>query len=65
MQEFARHFVREKLGTWICVEAAELNLPAGRMQVAVGTRFIRGTQFRGVDLAELLEEHYGRTRPSS
>jgi hypothetical protein len=35
------------------------------MQVAVGTRFIRGTRFMGVDVAELLEEHYDRTRPSS
>jgi hypothetical protein len=65
MQDFATRFVREKLGVWTCVEPAELNLPAGRMQVAVGTRFIRGTQFMGVDVAELLEEHYGRTRPNS
>lgn len=65
MQDFARRFVREKLGVWICVQPAELNLPAGRLQVAVGTRFIRGTQFMGVDVAELLEKHYGRTRPNS
>jgi hypothetical protein len=65
MQDFATRFVREQLGVWTCVEPAELNLPAGRMQVAVGTRFIRGTPFMGVDVAELLEEHYGRTQPSS
>ena len=65
MQQLARCFLREKPGIWICVEPAELNLPAGRMQVAVGTRFIRGTRFMGVDVAELLEEHYDRTRPSS
>jgi hypothetical protein len=57
--------VREKLGVWTCVEPAELNLPAGRMQVAPGTRLIRGTQFMGVDVAQLLEEHYHRLRANS
>ena len=65
MQDFATRFVREKLGVWTCVEPAELNLPAGRMQVAAGTRFIRGTPFMGVDVAQLLEEHYDRTRRAS
>ena len=65
MQDFARSFVREKLGVWTCVEPAELNLPVGRMQVAPGTRFIRGTQFMGVDVAQLLEEHYERLRANS
>jgi hypothetical protein len=65
MQDFARRFVRHELGVWVCVQPAELNLPAGRMQVAVGTRFIRGTQFMGVDVAQLLEEHYDRTRQAS
>ena len=64
MQDFARRFVREKLGVWTCVEPAELSLPAGRMQVAPGTRFVLGTQFMGVDLAELLEEHYRRNQPN-
>jgi len=64
MQDLARYFVREKIGVWICVEPAELNVPAGRLQVAVGTRSVRGTQFMGVDLAELLEEHYRRNQPN-
>jgi len=65
MQEMARCFVREEPGVWICVQPAELNVQTGRMQVAVGTRFVRGTRFMGVDVAELLEEQHRRTRPSS
>lgn len=65
MQDFARRFVRETPGVWTCVEPAELNSPAGRMQVAPGTRFIRGTRFMGVDVAQLLEEHYNRMRANS
>ena len=56
MQNFAKSFVREQDGTWRCVEPAELDLPTGRIQVAVGMRFTPGTRFMGVDLARLLEE---------
>ena len=63
MHALARKFVREKDGTWLCVEAAELALPTGRIQVAVGTRFTRGTRFMGVDVAQLLEEY--ERRPTS
>jgi hypothetical protein len=59
-----RKFVREGHGVWVCVEAGELWLPAGRIQVAVGSRFTRGTRFMGVDLAEMLEEHYDRHKPA-
>lgn len=62
MHAFTRKFVRERDGVWMCVEAAELTLPAGRIQVAVGTRFTRGTRFMGVDVALLLDEHYDRPR---
>jgi hypothetical protein len=65
MQEFARRFVREHNGAWLCVEAAELTLPSGRIQVAIGTRFTTGTRFMGVDVARLLEEHYRGTAPIS
>jgi hypothetical protein len=49
-------FVREQDGAWVCVQAAELQLPSGRIQVAVGTRFAPGTRFMGVDIVRLLEE---------
>ena len=65
MQEFARRFVRELEGVWLCVEAAELMLPGGRIQVAIGTRFTLGTRYMGVDVARLLEEHHGRIRSTS
>jgi hypothetical protein len=40
------------------MEPATLNLPSGRIQVAPGTRFTRGTDFMGVDLAKLLDEFH-------
>jgi hypothetical protein len=62
MEAFIKNFVREGSGEWRCVEAAELQLAVGRIQVAPGTRFTRGTKFMGVDLALLLEEHHVRRR---
>ena len=62
---FVRKFVRENDGVWRCVEAGELVLPAGRIQVAIGTRFTRGTRFMGVDVAQLLDEHYERHKPAA
>ena len=58
METFIKNFIREGSGTWRCVEAAELQLAMGRIQVAPGTRFTVGTIFMGVDLAALLEEHH-------
>ena len=63
MHAFIRKFVRERDGVWTCVEAGEVELPAGRIQVAVGTRFTRGTRFMGVDVALLLDEHYKQHKP--
>ena len=63
MQNFYRSFLREKYGGWLCTEPAELELPSGRIQVAVGTRFTRGTRYMGVDVATLLEEHRLRHSP--
>ena len=56
MQNFAKSFVRDEDGGWRCIAPATLDLPTGRIQVAVGTRFTPGTHFMGVDLARLLEE---------
>ena len=58
MEKFIKHFVREGRGVWACVEPAEFNLPGGRIQVTPGSRFVHGTRFMGVDLAELLEEQH-------
>ena len=56
MRDLKKDFVRERDGAWVCVQATELVLPSGRIQVAVGTRFTPGTRFMGVDLARLLED---------
>jgi hypothetical protein len=62
METFIKQFVREGNGAWRCVEAAELQLAVGRIQVAPGTRFTKGTIFMGVDVAALLEEHHAKSR---
>jgi hypothetical protein len=36
VQNFYQSFVRETDGGWLCTEPAELELPSGRIQVAVG-----------------------------
>ena len=58
MQKFIKHFVRERQGVWSCVEAVEVHLPHGRIQVSPGTRFTLGSTFMGVEVAQLLEEQY-------
>jgi hypothetical protein len=60
MEEFIHNFVREADGSWLCVRPAEAVLASGRIQVAPGSRFTRGTRFMGVDLAELLDLAYRR-----
>jgi hypothetical protein len=58
MDEFIKHFRREGPGDWVCIEAATLLLPQGRIQVAPGTRFTIGTKFMNIELARVLEERY-------
>lgn len=55
MERFIKKFVREGAGVWACIEPAELQLPLGRIQVAPGTRFTRGSTFMGVEVAKLLD----------
>jgi len=62
MQEFIKHFNRESSGIWTCISKADFNGPNGRIQVTVGSRFMRGTNFMGVDLAKWLEEQYKKNR---
>ena len=62
MEEFIKHFRRESAGGWVCEEAATLDLPQGRVQVAPGTRLVIGTRFMNVDLARMLDAEYSRGR---
>ena len=58
MEEMMKHFLRIEPGKWTCVRSGEFQSPTGRIQVSVGTTFIRGTLFMGYDLAEALDEFY-------
>jgi hypothetical protein len=60
MQNFIKHFRRESAGVWVCVDAATLQLPEGRVQVAPGSRFTLGTKFMNIELAAILEREYQR-----
>ncbi|MEA3192776.1 MAG: hypothetical protein QOD26_1109 [Betaproteobacteria bacterium] len=60
MGDFINHFVRDDSGAWRCIQPAELDVATGRIQVAPGTIFTPGTQFMGIDLAGMLEEHHRR-----
>lgn len=62
LHKFIKHFRREKAGVWVCEEPATLNLPQGRIQAACGARFVIGTTFMNVDLAELLDAEYSRQK---
>ena len=58
MKDFIRHFVRIEPGKWTCVRDGEFQGPNGRIQVTIGSTFAKGTNFMGIDMAELLEEQY-------
>ena len=62
-EEFITHFEREQNGAWRCVSPAEVTLPAGRIQVAEGTRIMSGTIFMGVDIVKCLDEELDRLSP--
>ena len=62
MEEMMKHFRRIEPGKWTCVRSGEFQSPTGRIQVAVGTTFTRGTMFMGYDVARALDEHYDHTR---
>jgi hypothetical protein len=65
MNELRKDFQRDHDGAWVCVNATEIVLPSGRIQIAVGTRFTPGTRFMGVDLARLLEDGQASTSGSA
>jgi hypothetical protein len=47
MDELIKHFLRVEAGKWICVMSGEFQSPTGRIQLAVGSTFTRGTMFMG------------------
>ena len=62
MQTFYKAFFRHPDGSWTCIAPATLEHPRGRIQVAQGTHFTRGTSFMGIDLVDWLEtEHRERS----
>jgi hypothetical protein len=62
--DLTKHFIRDAYGRWTCIEPAVFELPTGRIEVAPGTRLVRGTKFMGVDLAEFLDKQLeARRRP--
>jgi hypothetical protein len=65
VRDFIKHFVRDKYGAWHCISPADIDLPKGRVQVTPGTVFTRGTKFMNVDLAELLEAEYIKSKDHS
>ena len=60
MADFMRHFVRQPGGGWMCILEGEFEGPEGRIQVTLGSVFMPGTIFMGVDLSQWLDEQSGR-----
>lgn len=56
MKDVIEAFRRDADGSWTCVAPADFNGPTGRIQVAPGARFTRGTIFMGIELAAWLDE---------
>jgi len=56
VETLLKNFVRDGEGRWTCFEHAELDTPAGRIEVTPGTTFIRGIKFMNCDVAALLDE---------
>jgi len=55
MRSFSESFARAADGSWRCIAPTALQGPAGRIEVAPGSTFSRGTNVMGVDLAEFLD----------
>jgi hypothetical protein len=59
-EQLRRAFERAADGSWRCIAPARIDHPAGRIEVAQGTRLFPGGRFMGVDLAAWLEENLGK-----
>jgi hypothetical protein len=58
MDKFIKRFRAASRARGFAWNRRRLLLPEGRIQVAVGTRLTRGTNFMGIDLAAMLEDHH-------
>ena len=56
MRDFMKSFVRDHSGGWRCIAPANIQLPAGRIQVTPGSVFMKGTRLGNIDLASILDE---------
>lgn len=56
MADYITSLRRERGGVWVCLEPVTIEHPKGRIQVAPGSSFCKGTDFMGVDLAAWLDE---------
>ena len=59
MKNVLKAFRRDLDGSWTCIAPADFDGPNGRIQVAPGARFTRGTVFMGVELVSWLDEQVG------
>jgi hypothetical protein len=60
VKNLMKAFRREPDGSWTCIAPADFDGPNGRIQVAPGARFTRGTVFMGVELVSWLDEQARR-----
>ena len=60
MQDLIRNFDREGPGRWVCRQSCSVQVAAGRIHVACGTRVMRGLRFENYDIAAALDEEYER-----
>jgi hypothetical protein len=55
MQDFVKHFVRGRDGTWTCTKAAQYRVELGILEVKPGDRFRPGDIVMGVEVVALLD----------
>jgi len=60
MGDVIKNFNREGPGRWLCRQSCSFQSPAGRIQVAAGTRVERGLRFINFDLGAALDEEYAK-----
>jgi hypothetical protein len=56
MPDVSQAFCRNPDGSWSCIAAITLDHPKGRIQVAPGTTFTKGTNFMGADVVDWLNK---------
>jgi hypothetical protein len=56
VSDYITSFRRENAGVWVCLEPVTIDHPRGRIQIAPGSYFCRGSHFMGVDLATWLDQ---------